>query len=94
MKILHGHVKFQLNSGQVSKAVRVLNRSNKPRVYIAGKVYEQKIVGRLVGRRKARKVGSFPELPGSITLLRARRLKEIARHLGVAGILAKVFVTK
>ena len=94
VKILHGHVKFQLNSGQVSKAVRVLNRSNKPRVYIAGKVYEQKIVGRLVGRRKARKVGSFPELPGSITLLRARRLKEIARQLGVAGILAKVFVTK
>jgi hypothetical protein len=68
-----------------------LNASSRPRVYIAGQVYEQKLVGRLVGRRKAHKIGSFPELPGSMLLRRAKRLKEVVQERGIAKTLAKVF---
>jgi hypothetical protein len=59
----------------LSQAASTLNASSRPRVYIAGDVYEQKLVGRLVGRRKAHKVGSFPELPGSIFLRRAKAIE-------------------
>jgi hypothetical protein len=94
VKIIHGHVKFQLTVGQANRAINVLNASKKPRVYIAGKVYEQKLVGRLVSRRKAHKVGSFPELPGSIMLMRANRLKEVIKERGIRNTLAKVFAAK
>jgi hypothetical protein len=91
VKIIHGHVKFQLTPEQVNDAVSVLNASTKPRVYIAGEVYEQQLVGRLVSQRKAHKVGSFPELPGSIMLMRANRLKEVIKERGIRNTLAKVF---
>jgi hypothetical protein len=94
VKILHGHEKFRLKSSHVNKALGILNASTRPRVYIAGKMYEQKIVGRLVGRRTAHKVGSFPEPPDSILLLRARRLREIIKERGLRKTLAKVFATK
>ncbi|HEY4905384.1 MAG TPA: hypothetical protein VIH89_18040 [Candidatus Sulfotelmatobacter sp.] len=94
VKIIHGHVKFQLTVGQANRAINVLNASKKPRVYIAGTVYEQKLVGRLVSRRKAHKVGSFPELPGSIMLMRANRLKEVIKERGIRNTLAKVFAAK
>lgn len=94
VKIVHGHINFQLTPEQANRAVSVLNASKKPRVYIAGKVYEQKIVGRLVGRRTAHKVGSFPELPGSILLMRANRLKEVIKERGIKNTLARVFATK
>jgi hypothetical protein len=94
VKIVHGHINFQLTPEQANRAVNVLNASKKPRVYIAGKVYEQKLVGRLVSRRKAHKVGSFPELPGSLMLMRANRLKEIIKERGIRKTLAKVFATK
>jgi len=94
VKILHGHVKFQLTSEQVNGVVNALNASRRPRVYVAGEVYEQALVGRLVSRRKAHKVGSFPELPGSIMLMRANRLKEVIKERGIRDTLAKVFATK
>ncbi len=94
VKILHGHVNFQLKSSHVSKAVGVLNASKKPRVYVAGEVYEQKVVGRLVGRRKAHRVGTFPELPESIISLRARRLKQVIQERGMGKTLAKIFAGK
>ena len=80
VKILHGHVDLKFDMEQINKAVAVLNASERPRVYIAGNVYEQELVGRLVSRRKAHKVGSFPELPGSILLRRAKRLKEVVQQ--------------
>ncbi len=93
VKILHGHVDFQLRIDHIARAAAILNTSRKPRVYIAGRVYEQNLVGRLIGRRKARKVGSFPELPGSLTLRRVRRLKKLIAERGMLKLLARVFAT-
>jgi hypothetical protein len=94
VKIIHGHVKYQLTPKQVAEALGALNASTKPRVYIAGEVYEQELVGRLVSQRKAHKIGSFPELPGSIMLMRANRLKEVIKERGIRSTLAKVFAAK
>ncbi|MFY9558883.1 MAG: hypothetical protein WAQ52_01495 [Terriglobales bacterium] len=91
VKVLHGHVNFEMQPSHVKAALTVLNKSAKPRVYVAGKVYEQELVGRLVGRRKAHKVGSFPELPGSVLVHGAQRMKKIIEERGVAGTLAKIF---
>lgn len=91
VKILHGHVNFQLTQSHIAKAAHVLNATDRPRVYVAGRVYEQSVVGRLVARRKPHRVGSFPELPESILRLRARRLKQVIKEHGVAGTLAKIF---
>jgi hypothetical protein len=93
VKILHGHVNFELSQARVNSAASVLNRSVRPRVYIAGKVYEQKLVGRLVGRRKARRVGSFPELAGPIGLMqmRAARIKNVVAERGIIETLKKAF---
>lgn len=65
VRILHGHVDLQLEEEFVRKAISVLNASSKPRVYIADTVYEQKLVGRVVDRRKPGLVGRFPLLPGT-----------------------------
>jgi hypothetical protein len=94
VKILHGHVDLKFDVKQIGKAISVLNASTRPRVYIAGHVYEQKLVGRLASRRKAHKVGSYPELPGSILLRRVNRLKQVVKERGIAKTLAKVFSTK
>jgi hypothetical protein len=94
VKIIHGHDKFRLKSSHVNQALGVLNASTRPRVYIAGKMYEQKIVGRLVGQRKAHKVGRFSEPPDSILVLRARRLQEIIKERGLKKTLAKIFAPK
>ena len=94
VKILHGHVDVKFDLKQIGKAIAVLNASKRPRVYIAGQVYEQKLVGRLASRRKAHKVGSFPELPGSIMARRAKRLRQVVEERGIAKTLAKVFSTK
>ena len=93
VKILHGHIDFQLKPEHVSRAANVLNASKRPRVYIAGRVFEQKIVGRLVGKRIAHKVGRFPEPPESILRLRAKRLKQVIRERGFSGTLARMFAT-
>jgi len=93
-KVLHGHVNLELRESHIQQAAEVLNRSKKPRVYIAGKVFEQKIAGRLVGHRKAHKVGTFPELPEPVIVLRARRLKEIIRERGIGKTLARLLPLK
>jgi hypothetical protein len=96
LKILHGHVNFELNVDHVKAAAAVLNKSEGPRVYIAGTVLEQRIVGRLVSRRKASKVGKFSELakPVTVMMMRAKRLRDVVRERGIAGTLAKVFAVK
>ena len=52
VKILHGHVDRQLDQGFVRTALAVLNGSSRPRVYIAGAVYEQKLVGQFLTAEK------------------------------------------
>jgi hypothetical protein len=94
VKILHGHVDLKFDLKQISEAIAVLNASKRPRVYIAGQVYEQKLVGRLASRRKAHKMGSFPELPGSMMARRAKRLKQVVQERGIVKSLAKLFSTK
>ena len=96
LKVLHGHVNFELNVDHVKAAVEILNKSEGPRVYIAGTVLEQRIVGRLVSQRKAHKVGKFSELakPATVMMMRARRLRDVVRERGIAGTLAKVFAVK
>ena len=90
VKILHGHVEFQFDSRQLSQATRALNASQRPRVYIAGRVYDQRLTGRLVGMRKARRIGTFPIYPGSLMLRRTKRLRQIIREQGLKKILAKL----
>jgi hypothetical protein len=90
VKLLHGHVDFQFDSRQISQATRALNASQRPRVYIAGRVYDQKLTGRLVGMRKARRIGTFPIYPGSLTVRRTLRLRQIIRERGLKKVLAKL----
>jgi hypothetical protein len=94
VKLLHGHIEYQFDARQLSQAIAALNASERPRVYIAGRVYDQKLTGRLVGQRKARRVGTFPELPGSLMLRRAKRLRQIIQEQGLGKMLAKVFAAK
>lgn len=89
VKLLHGHVKFKMKPDYMTRVANVINRSNRPRVYIGGKVFEQKISGRLWGRRKARGVGSFPE-PISITRLRLQRFKELLQQHSAVTLLEKL----
>jgi hypothetical protein len=83
VKILHGHVEFKMPHDFLEKAAKALNASTRPRVYIAGRVYEQDLVGRFVDRRKARLVGRFPTLPEPELWAEARRLKQIIQQRGV-----------
>jgi len=89
VKILHGHHQFKLDEKHVERVIRALNASTRPRVYIAGSVYEQKIVGRLEGQRTAHRVGTFPEPPESMTHLRLKRLQTMWREQGTKKILSK-----
>jgi hypothetical protein len=93
VKIIHGHVHFKLESSFSKKAVTVLNRSTRPRVYIAGEVYEQKLVGRLADRRKASKVGSFPLLPESGLVAEVRQLRKIIEERGLKYTLARALAS-
>jgi hypothetical protein len=94
VKLLHGHIEYQFDTRQLTQAIAAVNASERPRVYIAGKVYDQELTGRLVSRRKAHKIGTFPELPGSLMLRRARRLRQIIQEQGLGKMLAKAFAGK
>jgi len=94
VKILHGHIDYQFDSRQFSQATRALNASKTPRVYIAGSVYDQKLTGRLVGMRKARRIGTFPIFPGSLLVRRAKRLRQILKEQGLKKILTKLLAEK
>lgn len=89
VKIAHGHVDFRLDEAFLAKATKALNASTKPRVYISGKVYEQKLVGRFVDRRKGKLVGSFPMLPEPGLWAEAKRLRQIIAQRGISSIVAR-----
>jgi Glycosyl transferase family 8 len=90
VKLLHGHVDLKFDSRQLSQAANALNASHRPRVYVAGQVYDQKLTGRLVGMRKARKIGTFPIFPGSLMMRRGKRLVQIVKEQGMKKVLAKL----
>jgi hypothetical protein len=58
-------------------------------VYIAGKVYEQNLVGRILDRRKARKVGQFPLFSEPMIVAGTRKLRQIVRTSGLGKTLLK-----
>lgn len=91
VKILHGHVDFQLDSNLLNKAAKALNASRKPRVYVAGEVYEHTLIGRFIDRRKARHVSSFPLLPEPELVAEAKQLKKIIKQRGMRNLVAGVF---
>lgn len=91
VKILHGHVNFQLPQAQVERVTRVMNASKLPRVYIAGKVFEQKVAGRLFGNRKARLVGQFSDPRRLVLQVKARRLRQAVKERGIGGTVARLF---
>ncbi len=76
VKLLHGHVKFQMSPLYMQRVARLFNRSLKPRVYVGRTIFEQRIVGHLWSLRKPRKVGGFSE-PLPLWKLRMMRLREI-----------------
>jgi len=80
VKIVHGHVEFKLDPMFLGRAVKALNASVKPRVYIAGRVYEQKLVGRFVDRRKAKLSARFPLLPEPGLWAEVKLLKRILKQ--------------
>lgn len=90
VKILHGHVDLQLEEAFVRKALEVLNASSKPRVYIAGTVYEQKLVGRILDRRKPGLVGRFPLLPEPVLVAGAKRLRQMLKERGARRMFMKL----
>jgi hypothetical protein len=96
VKVLHGHINFKLEESRAGAASAMLNKSVRPRVYIAGEVYEQKLVGRLVSRRTANRVGSFEELAGPLArmAMRAKRLRQIVQERGIGQTLKKALSAK
>jgi hypothetical protein len=82
VKILHGHVNRELDPAFARKALDVMNASTKPRVYVAGRVYEQRLVGRILDRRKPGFVGSFPLLPEPVIVAGAKRLRQMLKEHG------------
>ena len=80
VKILHGHVQFRLAPEFVAKAAAALNASTRPRVYIAGSVYDQKLVGRFVDRRRGRKIATFPLWPEPELWAEAKQLKKVLQQ--------------
>jgi len=89
VKLLHGHMNFQVRPQYMHRVTAVMNGCEGPRVYIANRVYAHKLVGRLVGRRTAQRVGSFPD-SDSILVQRARRLSRLVREQGMGAILKKL----
>jgi hypothetical protein len=89
VKILHGHMYYKLEGRFLNEAIATLNRSTRPRVYIAGKVYEQALVGRLADVRRASQVGRFPTLPESRLSAEAKQLRKIIKQRGLGPTLKR-----
>jgi hypothetical protein len=53
-------------------------------------VYEQKLVGRILDRRKPGLVGRFPLLPEPVMVAGAKRLRRMLKERGAKGMLLKV----
>jgi hypothetical protein len=90
VKIFHGNVDLKLEQAFVGKAIDVMNASSKPRVYIAGTVYEQKIAGRILDRRKPKLVGHFPLLPEPVIVAGTKRLRQMLKERGARRMLLKL----
>ena len=90
VKILHGHVEYHMKEAFLGKARDVLNASSRPRVYIAGTVYAQKLVGRILDRRKPGFVGRFPLLPEPVVVAGARRLWRMFQERGARQMFLKL----
>jgi len=90
VKIFHGNVDLKLEEAFVGKAVAVMNASRKPRVYVAGTVYEQKIAGRILDRRKPGLVGRFPLLPEPVIVAGAKRLRQMLKERGARRMFLKL----
>lgn len=90
VKILHGHIRFEPNADFMLGAAGILNASTKPRVYIAGNVYEQKLIGRFADRRKAHSVGSFPLQPEPGIVAEARGFVKRIRQLGIRNVISRL----
>jgi hypothetical protein len=88
VKILHGHVMSKID--HFEKVTKAVNACEGARVYIGGKIYAQRDVGRLFARRVARYVARYPEPPRNVWLLRLNRLAELSRQAGLRGILTRV----
>lgn len=89
VKILHGHVNHQFQEKFVKKAIDVLNNSSRPRVYIAGTVLEQRLVGRVLDRRKAGFVGRFPLLPEPAIIAGTKQLRRLLKERGAKRMFLK-----
>jgi len=89
VKMLHGHVEYEMKEGFVGRAREVLNASTRPRVYVAGSVYEQKLVGRILDRRKPGFVGKYPLLPEPVLVAGAKKLRRMLKERGVKRMLQK-----
>lgn len=85
VKLLHGHVKFEMKPEHLDKADKVLNAGSRPRVYIAGRAYQQEVYGRLWATHHAKSLGRFPLETSPVWKLKLRRL----RQLGISGVLRK-----
>jgi hypothetical protein len=94
VKVIHGNVELKLDPAFANKAALALNASTKPRVYIAGTVYEQKLVGRFVDRRKAKRVATFPLRPEPELWAEAKQFEKIVRQRGIRNLLAKKLARK
>jgi hypothetical protein len=90
VKIFHGHVEYQLEKPFVGKAARVINASVKPRVYVAGAVYEQKLAGRILDRRKPNLVGRFPLLSEPVIVAGAKVLRRMLKEQGARKMVLKL----
>ena len=95
VRVLHGHVDLRLDRAFVDRSITVLNASSGPRVYVAGKVYEQRLVGRILDRRKAGFVGRFPLLPEPVIVAGAKKLLQMVKGQGgrrlATKVLARIF---
>jgi hypothetical protein len=90
VKLLHGHMYFQMDSNYMRRVALIMNKVLGPRVYIANQVLGQTIGGRLVSRRTASYVGSFPD-PTSLMVQRVRRLKRILQEQDIGRYLRNFF---
>jgi len=82
VKLLHGHMYFQMDSSYMRRVASIMNKVQGPRVYIANQMLGQITVGRLVSRRAASYVGSFPD-PTPLIVQRIRKLKKILSEQGI-----------
>lgn len=94
VKVLHGHVDLRLDQGFVGRSAAVLNASSKPRVYVAGHVYEQRLVGRILDRRKPGSLGKFSLFPEPVLVAGMKKLMKLVKERGGRQLIARALKIK